>query len=928
MGMKQFTYTATPWGVDAPGWSIFQSTEGLAPAVVRNFRAYYSYENLAGEERSPRKLTFAGQEGHGQTIVSQGCDCGLRWWDTKRGANYFSHMYLGNAQEALAGLAEDFNPMALYGAPCFQEDFPEELKAEAESKDRPALPPPLPEADGLASLETNPEFGDPALFARAEWCDWGKIGALAEWMHRRVNGEEPHALAYDARKTEGVDAMALALRLLPLQERKRTVFSTWMTATEQGSFPDGGKLVFFGTVQDGEADPDTGVYGQLQAKRLAFRGREDAEAFKRMVDWCGAALGAGDWEGLVACWEVATGRCEGAEKLMSAMAFAERFEGLASEVEEGLAGAFAASGVEKEGERAVALAAWFELGMGAFGDVAKKICGECGRNREALGDALRALAGADARTKFLEETHEQAKEAGGLPELAKAWLGLGADARGLVPADARNRAFGTFTARVDRFAGIRGTVKQGMVGAGQAAALLAEVEQAEETLGRDFDGMPETLTALRYQVALEKVGNFKDLAAFAREASELGVDEGKIRADGLKKAPLGWIPGDKLKAAVEAYGAIGVKPKELIAKIPDDRLLDKGVLDALVAIGANRDDIIRRAMETAVAEAAKRGREEGVKEERRRTEAEALARSKGRAWAAIRTGLIGGVLMAGCFAAGYGLRWWTEGAGDRAAEDEARGGRVEEPAREVEPEPEESVPPARDWTVPPARVSREDIPAPEPALAPSPLQEESPATRAQVPEDKKPEEGPAAKRLPGEIAPVPVRPSGAESGPISRGEGSGSGKEAGEAKQIPGETRRADLEARRGGPETMPAEAEADRAASAESDRPGFRPAPAKDNPAIPPRERGQSGFFNKAPSERGQPTQAPVQESGIRKAPVADAGRATKAANSHAAGVPAQIPPPVQDGGGKAGEEEADEGIPGKVMDPVPAGEAAGEIE
>ena len=674
MSMKQFTYTATPWGVDAPGWSVFQSTEGLAPAVARSFRAYYAYENLEGEEKSPRKLTFAGREGHGQTIVSQGCDCGLRWWDRKRGANYFSHVYLGDANEALAGVGIDFNPMAWYGAPCFQEDFPEELKQEAERKDRPELPPHLPVAEGLAGMETNHDFEDDELFARAEWYDWGKIGALAEWMHRRANGKEKQALAFDARMATGVDAMALALRLLPLQERMDAVFSTWMTNTEKGSFPDGEKMLFYGTVQDGEADADTGVYEKIPTGKLTFAGRRDAELFKRMVDMCGEELGAENWDELVACWEVAAGRVDNQGQLRDAVKFAKGFLGLEAEVEKGLEGAFADSGVGSDGERAVALVAWFELGMPAFGDVAKEICGRCAGDGVLFEGALRALEGDGPRAAFLDETYEQAKSLEELPRLAAMWMGCGPETKRLVPASGRDRPFGRFTALVDRFAGIRSNAAQKMVADEHAEGMLEEVAQAERALGRDFEGMEETQRELRYLVARRRVTGIGDLKTFAKEASSLGIAKDRVRGDGLKKVPLGRIPADQLEVSVAAFGAIGVTPQEIIASVPDDRLL--GALDALVSIGANRDEIIRRALAAAEKAEYNRGYERGRRDAQQRAEEEARERNRGHVWVVLKRILIVAALMVLCFAAGYGLRCLTGKAGEETVEGMEASGEV------------------------------------------------------------------------------------------------------------------------------------------------------------------------------------------------------------------------------------------------------------
>lgn len=674
--IKEFIFTASPWGKSDPGWMVFATSPGFDTGLVEKCAHWFRYgrpEGMHGDPPEeelgnyPVQYVVARPFRDGAVLMSQTTFTGRRWYDPRPG-DWFAHGLVLPGTEGQRG-----SPFAWYRSPsiltCYQDEWKEKAKAIREKKIPWEAPPALPEPGSLEEVEANCDYSWNAVLDRVPEGAWGKIGALLEACAKRREGAK--ALVFDARKPESLDTMAALLELLPARMRWEAQFATYFHADNVRETKADETFLFYGTIREGEkADADTGLYGALPGGGVAFAGRGDAEAFKRMVDACGEKLGAGDWDDLVSCWEVATGRIDDPGKLRTAVKFAKRFPGLEGEVAEGLAGAFSDSGVGSDGGRAVALAAWFELGMGAFGNVAKEICGECAGDGAAFGAALRTLEGDGAKAAFLDETYTQAKWNGRLPGLAAMWLGCGADAKHLVPADSKNREFGKFAALVDRFAGIRDNVSHGWAATDGAAKMLKDTERATAVLGDGFDGMEETRKGLRYLVALEKVKGFRDLEAFAWEAYALGVDKAKVRKDGLQKVPLGWFPGDEMKAAVKAFGAIGVEAGELIAKVPDDRLLAPGMLDALVGIGANRDEVVQRGVDAAEDRGYQRGLKEGrmaaLEEVWRQEEEEARKRGKGRVWAVVKKDLITVGVLALCVAVGYGVGRLTMRAAEKA----------------------------------------------------------------------------------------------------------------------------------------------------------------------------------------------------------------------------------------------------------------------
>ena len=417
MGLKQFTYTASPWGISAPGWTVFQYTTGFEPALAKHFKAYYSYENLGGDAKSPRKLIFAGKENHGQAILSQGCDCGLRWWDTKRGQNYFTHVYLGESEKVLADVNVDFNPLAWYGSKCFQENQ-NEFSSKADQTGEKTSPPRLDvlkEASGISELQTNPDFNYEALLKRGESLDWETIGRIVGYMHRRIIGTEKNPLVFDARSSQAIDAMALGLRLLPLEERKQAIFSTWLAHSEMAEFPEKDKLLFYGTIPEGKMNVSgIGLYVELPKDGPDFKNSKEVEIYRSMLDSCGKSIRPEDFDAFLACWKLVTGRGFSTSGLRSSFDFAKRFPGLAKEIESSLANALAVyiDGTTNnipEKVMLVSTIAFFEFGIKSFKALAGRVCMECVHDFELLAKVLQELNGNDACMALLNEIEAQTK---------------------------------------------------------------------------------------------------------------------------------------------------------------------------------------------------------------------------------------------------------------------------------------------------------------------------------------------------------------------------------------------------------------------------------------------------------------------------------------------------------------------------------------
>ncbi len=590
MSFEQFTYTGSPWGASAPGWTVFQSSPEISSAEASALKPYFQFKEgfadsgiVAGEingHKLPVRFVFTADPKSGRRIIAQSVDAGPRWYDQTRGRDYFAHVLVGTESDmGQDGLPVCFNPMALFLSPTFQTEFPEAFREKAlqimngEISNEPT--PDLPVLDSLSAMSPNESYSDEVLFDSLSPEAMAKLGGLVAAIAKGDAG----TLFFDAFKPESMTCMATCVRLLPLSRRLNLKFATWIPENELRTFPGVADFAFVGTLREGEsADPDTGLYGAPPQRGPDFQSYEDVECFRRMVDAGGADLSADDFDNLALCWEVAVGRKSELADLRSAAKFAARFSGLKGELAIGLSGIM--------DDALLAAVAWFELGFAEFEDRTRQFCSDCVRDGALFAKGLRTLDGDGARKAFADEVALAAEANGAVAELASTWLSLGPEVRQCAPRGDTG-PFGAFVGVLERLETIRDDLDAGRVQPDFANALLAEVEEAAKRFGGTVADLDHTRNRLRYLVALSRLKTVDDLPDFAEVASDVGVDN------------------DTIRTAILDRIAPGALPVEVLA--------DK--MDSFEAVGFSREEVLRLMVEHA----RQRGREEGERNDARRT---------------------------------------------------------------------------------------------------------------------------------------------------------------------------------------------------------------------------------------------------------------------------------------------------------------------
>ncbi len=262
MAIEQFTYTGSPWGYTAPGWTVFQRSPGISPNRAESFSGIFGY---SGEDGDPVQFVHIADKG--ETVLSQSLDSGLRWYDKNRGHDYFAHVFAGPSPDDRNGLpSPDFTPMSLYMSSAFQREFPEDLRGKAQEvfdgKRANSEPPHLEQLDSFFDIPQNPDFRREAVARRIPAGGLEKIPSIAESIKRRMERKPgAKAVRFDGRNPHAADTMALALSLLPPDMRMRANFATWMSPAALESMPGFANLDFYGTDLPAgcNVDPDTGV---------------------------------------------------------------------------------------------------------------------------------------------------------------------------------------------------------------------------------------------------------------------------------------------------------------------------------------------------------------------------------------------------------------------------------------------------------------------------------------------------------------------------------------------------------------------------------------------------------------------------------------------------------------------------------------------
>lgn len=582
MSLEQFTYTGSPWGATAPGWTVFQSSPGVGPKTASSLIPVFEFKlpNL-GEEADPEtigdhslpiRFVYCRRSVDGGRVISQSLDAGPRWYDKTRGRDYFAHVFLEKGEgDVFDGTPASFNPMAMLMSPSMQTEFPHEFRERALgilNGDYPNEPtPPMPRLETLSSIEPNPDFSDAALLDKLSPALISKLGAIVAAMMRFAAGTDNAKLVVDGTKSMSLVAMATAVRMLPPGIRRDISFATWLPSNELRAFPDADCLLFTGTHRRNEsADPDTGLYGDLPQDGLLFKSRSDIECFIRMADACGTGFVPNDFNGLVSCWEIATGRKADAISLRNAARFAGRFPDLMGEVEKGLSdrlGGDCANGLPLN-LRLACIVAGYELGMNVADS--RGWMNDFACDSSLFTNALKTLEGDTPRKKFANDVAEAASASGSSDKLASMWLGCKGEVRSLLHLG-EDGAFSRLALLAERYDAIRADVAKGVVKPGTADSLLDVVNEAAGRFGDDFGGMAETRAALGYASALDGLRGVDDIKSFAEAIRGFRIDEERIRADIFEKVKPDGIPVERLVEAMEAFKQFGIREEDVLRQV-------------------------------------------------------------------------------------------------------------------------------------------------------------------------------------------------------------------------------------------------------------------------------------------------------------------------------------------------------------------------
>ena len=324
-------------------------------------------------------------------------------------------------QSCRAGL----NPVRLFMSPKLQLDFPADngLKEKAlrifRKETAWEAPPELPEFQSLSDLPENPRLDfDSALDAISEHAV-RQLGALVCAIVRRTTGKAEKPIVFDSGNKFSPFVMSLALDLIPPTWRARTWFAIHFTESALRRLPGADFLTFYGTDGTTSSDPDSGIASGVDfaQDQFNFIDRNDVRAFKKQLDLIGAEVSIEDYNGLVNCRRISSGKSTDLASLRSATAFADRFPGLKDEIGKGLANSLATYSHASTTDipvdfHVLSAIAWFELGFTAFQGFAKRTCSICAQDLALLDRMVTELKDVAVSSAFVNEVVDGARKYG------------------------------------------------------------------------------------------------------------------------------------------------------------------------------------------------------------------------------------------------------------------------------------------------------------------------------------------------------------------------------------------------------------------------------------------------------------------------------------------------------------------------------------
>lgn len=431
--IQQFTYTASPWGKSGAGWQIFQQSRNVAADVAKKLHEVYRYEGVkksANGDAHPIQFAYLPSHTGDGAVLAQSAFTGMRWWGEPRPGDFFAHVLLLDKDAVEKSCKVGFNPVRLFMSPKLQSDFPSDngLKEKAlrifRKETAWEAPPELPELQSLSDLPANPQLSfDAALDAIPEHAA-RQLGALVRAIVRRTTGNSDKPIVFDSGNKFSPFVMVLALDLIPPAWRAQTWFAVHFTESALRRLPGFSSLTFYGTDGTASSDSDSGIVSGVDFADDPFNfiDRNDVRAFKKQLDLIGANVSTddpkrliNDYKGLIDCRSISSGKSRDLASLRSAMSFAEKFPGLKEEIGTGLARSLAtythsvAINIPAD-FHVLSAVAWFECGLKAFEDDAKRACSACIQDLALLDKVAQELKDDTVCTAFVNAVVDTAKK--------------------------------------------------------------------------------------------------------------------------------------------------------------------------------------------------------------------------------------------------------------------------------------------------------------------------------------------------------------------------------------------------------------------------------------------------------------------------------------------------------------------------------------
>ena len=571
----QFIYTASPWGRSDPGWMVFATSAEMDVSLAENLKKYYRYITPDGmsTDPSPDELSnypvqyvVAKVRDDEFVIVSQTTFTGRRWYDPRPG-DWIAHVFLVPiASYKIAIGAGKHNPFAWFRSGTFKGNYQEEWKNTAEAisrKDIPyEAPPTLDTLEAITEIEVNGDYDFTSLLYDIEDAAFPKIGVILGRILNRQDGAR-QAFVFDATNPMSAKTMALLLELLPGTIRVDAEFATYLHSEVAAEIQADSRFLFYGTVREGvTSDFDTGLYGEFPQNDLNFRGREDVELFKQMLDCLSPTVKMDEFNSFIKCWNVAAGFDISVDGMRVANNFCaagnvprfpELHTLLLEKIAEQLSEDVNADDVEWRNRFA---AARYEIGAELDEYASDQFFEACVMDRAAFDSACQCVrTDPHALRLFLKELESASSSKEFKENLTERLLETNMITKGDVIAVKDKLPF------INLIFKYREIVKRGSDQVNASADDIKVVEDLQCKFGINISGMGDVLEMLKYKCALLEITSIEDIAKCLKPPLPMEVLS-KVKGD-LVSLLKPLTPHDKVEMA-HALDKIGISGDEYI----------------------------------------------------------------------------------------------------------------------------------------------------------------------------------------------------------------------------------------------------------------------------------------------------------------------------------------------------------------------------